>query len=121
MPAANKAALTAPDWPIAKVATGTPAGIWTIDSKLSTPRNVRLSTAGDDQLEAASLCTLGVLVKPVGGAVGRDDAGLVGDAEAVERMRDMLHRLPIGLAAHDDANRATSLAHVAPLCGEEGM
>jgi hypothetical protein len=24
------------------------------------------------------------------------------------------------LAAHDDADRATSLAHIAPLCGEEG-
>jgi hypothetical protein len=32
----------------------------------------------------------------------------------------VLHRLPVGLAAHDDADRATSLAHVAPLRGEEG-
>src|SRR5262249_28614896 len=44
IPAANKAALTAPARPIAKVATGTPAGICTIDRRLSTPRNVRLST-----------------------------------------------------------------------------
>ena len=44
MAAANSAALTAPAWPIAKVATGTPAGICTIDSRLSRPRRVRLST-----------------------------------------------------------------------------
>src|SRR5882762_892424 len=76
--------------------------------------------AGDDHLEAAALRTLGILVEPIRRAVGRDDAGLIPDAEPVERMRDVLHRLPIGLAAHDDADHATSLAHVAPLCGEEG-
>src|ERR1043166_3773513 len=35
--AANKAALTAPAWPMAKVATGMPAGICTIERRLSPP------------------------------------------------------------------------------------
>ena len=37
MDAANSAALTAPARPMANVATGTPAGIWTMDSRLSRP------------------------------------------------------------------------------------
>ena len=37
MAAASRAALTAPARPIARVPTGTPAGIWTIDSRLSMP------------------------------------------------------------------------------------
>src|SRR5205823_10552647 len=41
--AANSAALTAPARPMAKVATGIPAGICTIDSKLSIPLRARLS------------------------------------------------------------------------------
>src|SRR6266851_5474638 len=40
---AKSAALTAPARPIAKVATGTPAGIWTIDNRLSSPRKAWLS------------------------------------------------------------------------------
>ena len=35
--AASKAEFSAPDWPIATVATGTPFGIWTIDNKESKP------------------------------------------------------------------------------------
>ena len=34
---ANKAALTAPAFPIASVPTGIPLGIWTVDNKLSKP------------------------------------------------------------------------------------
>src|SRR5207249_9423570 len=37
MAAASSAALIAPALPMASVATGTPAGIWTIDSRLSSP------------------------------------------------------------------------------------
>ena len=37
MAAASKAALTAPARPMARVPTGTPAGIWTIDSSESRP------------------------------------------------------------------------------------
>ena len=81
----------------------------------------RAAGAGNDQLEAALLCALGVLVKPLGRAVRRDDALLIRDAEPVERLRDMLHRLPIRLAAHDDANRAACLAHLVPVCGGRGI
>src|SRR5690606_29399142 len=42
--AANRAALAAPASPIAKVATGTPAGICTIDSNESRPLRARLLT-----------------------------------------------------------------------------
>jgi hypothetical protein len=42
--AARIAALAAPDTPIARVPTGTPRGICTIDSSESTPRSVLLST-----------------------------------------------------------------------------
>src|SRR6516162_7311461 len=41
----------------------------------------------------------------------RDDARLVGDTEPVEGARGVLHRLPIGLAPHDDAYCATGAAH----------
>ena len=44
MLAARIAALAAPKAPIAKVPTGTPLGIWTIDKSESTPRSVLLST-----------------------------------------------------------------------------
>ena len=44
MAAASKAALTAPARPMATVATGTPAGIWTMESRLSIPFRLLLST-----------------------------------------------------------------------------
>ena len=42
--AASSAALIAPDLPIASVPTGTPAGIWTIDNRLSMPFSDLVST-----------------------------------------------------------------------------
>src|SRR5262245_57015460 len=41
--AASSAALTAPALPIARVPTGIPAGIWTIESRLSKPFSALLS------------------------------------------------------------------------------
>src|SRR3990172_2486984 len=43
MPAAKSPALSAPVAPIASVPTGTPPGIWAIESRLSSPLSVRLS------------------------------------------------------------------------------
>ena len=42
--AARSAALAAPDAPMASVPTGTPRGIWTIESSESSPRSIWLST-----------------------------------------------------------------------------
>ncbi len=50
----------------------------------------------------AALRALGEGVQPVGRAVGRDDALVVGDAERVERLGGVPHGRPVGLAAHDD-------------------
>jgi hypothetical protein len=69
---------------------------------------------GDDRLEAAALRAACILIEPLGRAVGRDDAGFVADAEPVEGLGRVLHRLPIGLAAHDDADRAGRFGHVSP-------
>ena len=78
---ASSAAFAAPDWPMASVPTGTPRGIWTMESSESTPvervaldrhaehrqRRVRrdharqmcgAASARDDDLEAAALGAL---------------------------------------------------------------
>ena len=127
MAAASSAALMAPALPMASVPTGMPAGIWTIDSRLSTPRSAvalhrhaqhrqrgqrrrharqvgRAAGAGDDHLEAAVLGALGVGIEPLGRAVGRNDAGLVRHAERIQRLGGVPHGVPVGLAAHDDGN-----------------
>jgi hypothetical protein len=59
-------------------------------------------------------CAARVFEEPVGRPMSRHDAGLVGDAEPVEGLGGMLHRFPVGLAAHDDADRAGYIGHVAP-------
>ena len=60
---------------------------------------------GDDELEPALLGRRGIVVKALRRAVGGDDLRLVGDAELVERFGGMAHRLPVGAAAHDDADQ----------------
>jgi hypothetical protein len=40
----------------------------------------------------------------------RDDASFIADLQPVEGACGMLHRLPIGLASHDDADRPTGVA-----------
>ena len=119
---------------MASVPTGMPAGICTIESRLSWPDSALDSTgtpntgsgvmrrrhagqvrgaagAGDDHLEARGLGALGEGVEPVGRAVGRDDAGLVGDAERVERLGGVPHGRPVGLAAHDDGDGRGGCRH----------
>src|ERR1700675_4895021 len=58
--------------------------------------------AGDDDLEAGRVRALGKGIEPLGRAVRRDDARLVGHAQSIERVGGMLHGLPVGLAAHDN-------------------
>src|SRR5687768_6182227 len=65
--------------------------------------------AGDDQLEPAPLRRGGIIVKPLGSPVRRNDLHFVGDAEAVQRLGGVAHRLPVGPAAHDDPDQR--LAH----------
>ena len=125
--AASRAALTAPARPMARVPTGMPAGICTIDRRLSWPERALDSTgtpktgsgrqrrghagqvggaagAGDDDPEPCRLGALGEGDEAVGRAVGGDDAGVVGDAERVERLGRVAHGRPVGLAAHDDGD-----------------
>ena len=64
----------------------------------------RPAGAGDDHLEAARLGALGIVVEPLGRAVGRDHLGLVGDARARQHVGGVLHGGPVGQAAHDDAD-----------------
>ena len=50
-------------------------------------RKVRSAArARDDDLETFALGALGERIKPIWCAVGRNDAGLVGDAERIERL-----------------------------------
>ena len=136
MAAASRAALVAPASPMASVPTGTPPGIWTIDSSESRPlsawrldghaehgqdrvgghhaRQVRgPARSRDDHLEPAPLGPARVLRHPRGRAVRRHDGALVGHAEARQHLVGVAHRLPVRLAPHDDGDQRR-LAHGAP-------
>ena len=54
---------------------------------------------------------LGVAVEPLRRAMRRDDLGLVGDAELVEHVGRVLHRRPVRLAAHNDADEGLGRDH----------
>ena len=125
--AAHSAALVAPAAPMANVATGTPAGICTIESKRidaaegfrlhrhaehrqarlgrGHARQVRCAAGACDQhLEAARVRAGGVLEQQIGRAMRGHDAHLVGDRELLEHLGGALHGLPVGGGAHDDAD-----------------
>ena len=53
----------------------------------------------------------GVFRHPRWRAMRRDDAALVGDAELVENLVGMTHRLPVGLAPHDETDERAELWH----------
>src|ERR671919_85271 len=93
--AASSAALMAPALPIASVPTGIPAGIWTIDRRLSMPLSALLSigtpSTGNDCLEAAFLGAMGVIIETLGGAMRRDDARFMDHTKGVERFSSMAH------------------------------
>ncbi len=58
--------------------------------------------AGDDDADAARRRILAEGDHALGGAVGRHDVHLVGDAELLERRRGVGHHAPVGVGAHDD-------------------
>ena len=60
--------------------------------------------SGDDHLDAALFGGGGVLRHPLRRAVRGNDAAFVRDVELLQRLRRVLHGLPIGFAAHDDAD-----------------
>ena len=124
---ANSAALAAPALPMAKVATGMPLGIWTIEWSESTPFRARLATGTPSTgtaVFAASMpgrcaappapamialrprpaARFGVGEHVVGHAVRRDDARFVGDAELGENLGGGAQGLPVAAGAHDHAD-----------------
>ena len=101
--------MTAPASPIASVPTGTPAGICTIESRLSWPESALDGTGTPKTgsvvkaavmpgrcaappapammtLKPCSLRALGEGDEPVGRAMGRDDPRVIADAERFERL-----------------------------------
>ena len=132
--------------PIATVATGTPAGICTIESSESMPSRYfsgtgtpitgsgvtdgehagqvgRSAGAGDDHLQPAAGGLPAVGEHLVGHPVRGDHVGLVGDVELGERLGGGLHHRPVGVRAHHDADTgvdsvAHSLALVAQVSAE---
>ena len=135
---ANRPAFVAPASPMANVATGMPAGIWTIDSSESCPCRWRDGTGTPSTgtvVLAASIpgrwaappapamiarmprltSRLGVGEHLVGHAVGADDLGLVGDAEALEHGDGRLHRRPVARRAHQHADDGRARRRHSPL------
>ncbi len=60
--------------------------------------------AGDDHAQAPIGGGLRVLHHQLRRAMGRHDLGLEADAEVLERVAAVLHRLPVGAGAHDHAD-----------------
>src|SRR5439155_110875 len=65
----------------------------------------RAARAGDDHTQAAGVSTSSVVGYFVGCAVRTQHARLRRDAEFLKRIRRGLHRRPIGIAAHENANQ----------------
>ena len=64
----------------------------------------RAAGARDDHLEARRLRALGEIEEPLRRAMRGDDLRLEADLELLEDRGGMAHRLPIGLAAHNDGD-----------------
>ncbi len=134
MATASSPAFTAPDAPIATVATGTPFGICTMDSSESRPLSATLCTgtpmtgriglrrdhsremsrtarAGDDHFEPALDGRGRIFRLGCGSPVRRHDFALVGDVKMLEDFVRVTHGVPVGLAAHDHPNQGTRLGH----------
>jgi len=62
---------------------------------------------GDDDLDPALHRGPGVLRHEVRSTVGRNDPHLVRDAQLLEHVHRVLHRLQVGLTAHDDAHEGS--------------
>ena len=127
MATASSPALAAPGAPMATVATGTPFGIWTIDSSESSPLSAALCTG--TPITGSTVCAATMpgrcaappapamitsSPRPIGGrrvlghqrrrAVRRHDAAFVRHVEPRQHLVGLAHRLPVRLAAHDDAD-----------------
>ena len=119
---------------IATVATGTPAGICTIESSASSPFSFVIPTGtpitGSGVAEAImpgkwaappapammilqpAVVRCPRVLKHVGRrAVSRDDPHLVRDAELGQGIGRRLHHRQVGIAAHDHADDRVPLAH----------
>ncbi len=59
---------------------------------------------GDDAAESSPGCLRGITEEEIGRAVGGNHSSLVRHAELLEPATGVLHGLPVGIAAHDDAN-----------------
>ena len=124
---ANSAAFVAPASPMANVATGTPAGICTIECSESWPGEVpgrhghpehrhgrlgrqhprqvgRTAGTGDDRPQAAPRCLLGVLEHLVGHPVGAHDPRFVRHAELGQHVDRLRHRRPVARRSHHHAD-----------------
>jgi hypothetical protein len=52
----------------------------------------------------------------------RDDASFIPDLKPIEGTSGILHRIPIGLAPHDDTDHPSGFAHWVPSsCGRENQ
>ena len=123
-----------PAAPIATVATGTPFGIWTIDSSESSPFSAALCTG--TPITGSTVCAATmpgrcaappapamITSRPRSAAVvaysaiqrrramRRHDPALVRDVEPGQHLVGLPHRVPVGLAAHDDADERPRLRH----------
>src|SRR5215475_13391223 len=65
----------------------------------------RAAGSGNDDLETGRLRAAGKRIQPLRGAMRGHDALVAGNAEFVKRLRRVTHRVPVGLASHDDGNR----------------
>ena len=135
MPTASRAALAAPALPIASVATGTPLGIWTIESSESRPlsawlcdrhaehrqhrlrrdhaRQVRgAAGAGDDHLDARGRRRSWAYsaIQP-GVRCAETTRHSCGTPNRRQHLVGVAHRLPVGLAAHDDGDERAGVGH----------
>ena len=64
----------------------------------------RAPGARDDHLEARGLGALGEVEKPLRRAMRGHDFRFKADLQLLEEHGGVAHRLPIGLAAHDDGD-----------------
>mmetsp|Transcript_13731 Transcript_13731/g.34962 ORF Transcript_13731/g.34962 Transcript_13731/m.34962 type:complete len:454 (-) Transcript_13731:92-1453(-) len=64
----------------------------------------RTPRTGNDHLQAAAACFLGVGDQPVGRAVGGDDGHLEGHVEVLEDLCRLLHARQVGVRAHNHSH-----------------
>jgi len=69
------------------------------------------TSAGDDGLQAALACLLGIAEHVVGHAVGRHHAGFMGHAEVGENLGCYLHGVPVTVGPHDNTNHGRGAVH----------